>query len=344
MTNKDLTRKQKPLSPLQAMVQRSKVAPEISQAQSSELSSKPLSSSSVLPSVTGIDVSSENRIFTVDPQDICRWQFKDRPVNELGDLTALADDLKINGQIQPIILRANRSDSREKYELIVGERRWQAAKLAKIKLLAIIRPLLDNEAAILQASENDMRKDISDFAKSLSYQRLLDANIITPKDIEFKLNKSQSYIRNMLSFSRLDSELVTAFGDLSFLSARTAYEIVRWQEKGEAFKANLIKHAAVIRDENFGEKQLAKLMAPLVGNPEKSLPTQTNTEDSKFRNYQEVAATDGRHIFTWRNDSNGNRSISFPKDVRAMLDFEKLERAIVENVIAQFKQLLEDSK
>src|SRR5262249_28150879 len=144
-------------------------------------------------------IDNENLIQQIDPCNICRWRYKDRPDNELGNIDELAADLKQNGQIQPIILRQNTSGTSEDYELIIGERRWRAAKLAHIKLKAMVWSLSDKESAILQAAENEKRKDISDYAKGISYKRLIDEKIVTVKDLEIQLNKSQSYIRNVLS-------------------------------------------------------------------------------------------------------------------------------------------------
>ena len=97
----------------------------------------------------------EDEIITLPTDKIVKWKFKDRPENELGDIKSLADDLVNIGQQQPCIVRPIAA-GKEKglFELIVGERRWQAAKLAGVELRVIIKELSDSQAALIQSTEN----------------------------------------------------------------------------------------------------------------------------------------------------------------------------------------------
>ena len=207
--------------------------------------------------------------------------------------------------------------------------------MADIALKVIVSELSDKEAAILQASENENRLDISDYAKSLSYKRLIDSKIITAKDLENQLNKSQSYIRNILSFSRLAPSLIDAIGDMANISARTAYELVLWQERGEEYLAALIALAPRIRLGKMGAKQLEAMM------------TKTRDASNPINNpgaHQEIITPDGRHIFTWRSDSNGNKIISFPKAIRSKINFTQLQQAVTKNIQEQLLNLIETNQ
>lgn len=112
-------------------------------------------------------------ILQIDPQDAQNWQFNDRPSNELGDIESLAEEFKQIGQQLPCIARPSR-DPQYKYEIIAGELRWHAAKLAEVKLKIIVRELTDTEAAIVQTSENLKRKSLSDYASGVSYAKLTE--------------------------------------------------------------------------------------------------------------------------------------------------------------------------
>ena len=175
-------------------------------------------------------------IHSILPEAIFRWEYKDRPENELGDIESLAKEMKEIGQQQPCIVRP--LPEPEKYELIVGERRWRAALKAKIPLKAVIQDIDDNAAAIIQAAENDSRKDLSEYAKGMSLSRLILNNVIKQKDLEMRLGKSKQEISRLLSFSRIEPAVSDAIGDMSSVSSRTAYEISRLSKK----ETNMLKH------------------------------------------------------------------------------------------------------
>jgi len=276
------------------------------------------------------NLATNNRevIGQIDPQQCFLWEYKDRPESELGNITELAEDIKQNGQLQPGIVRLHSSAQlSKKYEIIIGERRWRACLLTNKKFNAIVKDISDTEAAIYQSIENDQRVDLSDYAKGQNYKKLIDAKILTPKDLTVKLQKSQSYIRNLLSFSRISKELIDAIGDLTKVSARTAYELVRLEEKGEPYKNILLQLGPKIAKAEIGAKKINKLVNKFI--------VSTNTIDDAAT---EVKTPDGRHIFTWRKDSNGQKSIGFPKNIRELVNFQELEQAMTSNILTQLKR------
>ncbi len=99
--------------------------------------------------------------------------------------------MKTNGQAQPCLVRPISHSPVFDYELIVGERRWRAAKIAEIDLLVMVDNLTDGQAAAIQIAENSNRKDLSDFSKGMNYSRLIDNGILTQKDLEQVLGKNK---------------------------------------------------------------------------------------------------------------------------------------------------------
>lgn len=307
----------RPLTPLQALTLQTQ-------------NDNPLSFD-VLPS------NEQEVVHSVDPSIISNWSYHDRPENELGDLDELARDMLENGQIQPCIVRlaTTMPTSKYKYELIVGERRWRAALKTGMNLKIIIRPLDDHNAAILQAGENDQRQDLSEYAKGMSYAKLIEADILSRDDLLTKLNKSKSSIRNLLSFARIDNEIKTAIADLSKLSAATAYEIARLAEKGPLYKEALITIAPTIRGSNISDKRLNTLVQTWVN--------QQNTERPIVapitKTAHEITSKDGRHIFTWRNNLRGTRFIAFPKNISQHINFKELEELLITNIEKQLSRI-----
>jgi ParB family chromosome partitioning protein len=282
--------------------------------------------------------ANENEVVhSVDPSIINNWSYHDRPDNELGDLDELARDMLEHGQIQPCIVRlaATTPPSQFKYELIVGERRWRAALKANIKLKIIIRNLDNHSAAILQAGENDQRQDLSEYAKGMSYAKLIEAGILARDDLLTKLNKSKSTIRNLLAFARIDADIKSAIVDLSKLSAATAYEITRIAEKGPLYKDALLAIAPLLRGNNISDKRLANLVQSWINQQKAEFSTATPT----IKSAHEITSKDGRHIFTWRNNSRGTRFIAFPKNISPHINFKELEELLITNIEKQLSRI-----
>src|SRR5690606_5211288 len=85
----------------------------------------------------------------------------------------------------------------EKYELVVGERRFRAAKLIKLKEVpAIIKELTDQQMMELAILENLQREDLTPIEEAEAYQRLMEALNLTQEQLAFRLGKSRPYIAN----------------------------------------------------------------------------------------------------------------------------------------------------
>ena len=110
------------------------------------------------------------QIIDIDPRDCTRWKFADRSSFEFGDTNLLAEDIKRNGQIEPVFVRELKN-SKFKYEVIAGSRRLQACLNANLPLKAIITDISDIKAAITQIKENE-NLAISDYSKGISYVKL----------------------------------------------------------------------------------------------------------------------------------------------------------------------------
>lgn len=275
--------------------------------------------------------SSNNLVLKVDPKQICNWELHDRSSYELGDLEALANDLKTNGQQQPCLVRPAPSSISDtyKYELIAGERRWRAALQANITLDVIVRVMDDQEAAFCQISENAHRQDICEYSKGMNYSRLIAKGIITAKDLELKLGLSQTHISRLLSFNSISQKIWDAIGDATKISARTASEMRTLQNKGPQYEEALIYLAPKIRTGRIGEKGLKQ-----------EIEAYLNGIQLNLNSAEEIKNAAGRHLFTWRKDTNNNISISFPKDIRLLIDKERLGQLIKEGIETMINERL----
>ena len=266
-----------------------------------------------------------NVIYEIDPYTIHRWSGKDRPENELGDIEDLAKSFKQIGQQVPCIVRPSKEHPGE-YELIVGECRWHAAKLAQTVLKTIVHELDDRMAALIQAVENEKRNDISEYAKGMSYAKKIEDGVLTQKDLIDILGISKQQVSRLLSFRKIPLPLFEAISDFRKVSARTAEELSRLASKGEKYVEALIIFAPRIKEGKFGWNRMSKEVDKIVNPPE-----------MKIKSNQKVFSKDGRHLFTWRLDNNAAPSIHFPKDVIQLLNSEKID---FDEITQEFKECI----
>ena len=84
------------------------------------------------------------QIIEINPRDCTRWKYADRSHFEFGNTGSLSEDIKENGQVEPVIVRPL-LNSEYKYEIIAGSRRFQACFNAGLMLKAVIRDVSDEE-------------------------------------------------------------------------------------------------------------------------------------------------------------------------------------------------------
>lgn len=268
-------------------------------------------------------------VLEISPSEITNWIYHDRPENELGDIESLANEFKEIGQLQPCIVRPYDSkDSEFKYELIVGERRWRAALLANLSLKVYIRNISDSEAAIIQASENSNRKDLSDYARGISYSKLIDDGIVTAKQLSQSLNISKQQLSRLLSFSKIPTEIIDAIQDLSKLSARTAEQIKQISNKGEEYIQAIIGCADRLRTGTFGYEQLERFVDKII-----------NKTSNNIKRSDKLYSRDGIHLFTLKNSDKPSPTLHFNKDIVSLLEKKKVD---LRNVAYKISQVLEE--
>ena len=132
-----------------------------------------------------------------------RLSFNDEGIFEL------AQSIRENGLIQPIVVRNNDGDN--VYEIVAGERRYRACMLAGITMVpAIVMEASDNQSAQLALIENIQREDLSAIEEAKAYQVIIRNNEYTQEEFAKKVGKSQSTIANKLRLLELPNEIQEA--------------------------------------------------------------------------------------------------------------------------------------
>lgn len=140
-----------------------------------------------------------------------------------AELNDLAASIKEKGVLQPILLRAV-SGRPYMYEIVAGERRYRASKLAGLaEIPALVKTLSDENAMEIALIENVQRENLNPIEEAAAYKNLMDKCGYELADVSRLIGKSESYIRNLMRLSTLPAsvqELVEQ-GDLSASHART---------------------------------------------------------------------------------------------------------------------------
>ena len=127
-----------------------------------------------------------------------------RKVFEINALSDLAASLRRSGVIQPVVVRR----AGQGYQLIVGERRWRAAKLAGLeKIPAVIREATDAESLELALIENLLREDLNPIEQAEAYQKLLAQFAWTQEELAERVGKYRSSIANCLRLLKLPESI-----------------------------------------------------------------------------------------------------------------------------------------
>ncbi|MCL5116807.1 MAG: ParB/RepB/Spo0J family partition protein [Firmicutes bacterium] len=120
------------------------------------------------------------------------------------ELTELADSIRTHGVIQPVLLRATEGG----YQLIAGERRVRAARVAGLSSIpAVVKEFTDREAIELALVENLQRSDLNPLEESQAYNRLIEEFNWTQEEIGARVGKSRSHIANYLRLLQLESDI-----------------------------------------------------------------------------------------------------------------------------------------
>ena len=136
--------------------------------------------------------------------DIDPSPFQPRQRFEAGPLEELARSLRAGGVLQPVIVRR----MGDRYELVAGERRLRASKMAGLERIpALLRTLSDQEALEVSLLENVQREDLNSIEQARAYQRLSSEFALTQEEIADRTGKDRTTIANLLRLLRLPKEV-----------------------------------------------------------------------------------------------------------------------------------------
>lgn len=185
-------------------------------------------------------------------------------------LQELADSIKQFGLLQPILVQ----DRKTYYEIIAGERRWRAAKLAGLKEVpVIIRDYTDQEIVEISLIENIQREDLNPIEEALAYKRLLTEFNLKQDEVAERVSKSRTAVTNSMRLLKLCDKVQQMIID-DMISSGHARALISIENPEEQYNI-----AQKIFDEKLSVRDVEKLVKNL-NKPEK--PKKEKEEDKSL--------------------------------------------------------------
>jgi len=167
------------------------------------------------------EIGSEDELRRLPIDLLQRSPYQPRTNFEPESLQELADSIKLQGVVQPIVVRP--LSKNEKFEIIAGERRWRASQLAGLhEVPAIVRKMDDQAAMCLALIENIQREDLNPMEQARAMSRLMQEFNMTHELVADAVGRSRSTVSNLLRLLELDDRVkpMLESGDLEMGHAR----------------------------------------------------------------------------------------------------------------------------
>ena len=207
----------------------------------------------------GLDSMIPEKIKSTDPvmidiQKVEPNREQPRKSFDEDSLLELADSIKQFGILQPLLVQ----DKKEYYEIIAGERRWRAAKLAKLsEVPVIIKEITDQEIVEISLIENIQRENLNPIEEAIAYKRLLEEFNLKQDEVAERVSKSRTAVTNSMRLLKLSDQVQQMVID-DMLTTGHARALLSIEDKDKQYSA-----AQKIFDEKLSVRETEKLVKKL---------------------------------------------------------------------------------
>ena len=236
-------------------------------------------------------------------------------------LLELSESIKQFGILQPLLV-SNKGDY---YEIIAGERRWRAAKLAGLKEVpVIIKEFNDQQVVEISLIENIQREDLNPIEEAMAYRRLIDEFKLKQDSIAERVSKSRTAVTNSLRLLKLDDRVQQRLID-EMISAGHARAILAIPDKEKQASV-----AMKVFDEKLSVRETEKLVKHIVEPPKKKSEKPVNmAEDAIYESLEEkMKGIIGTRVFIHRKKNN-----------KGKIEIEYYSRDELERIIELFESI-----
>ncbi len=255
--------------------------------------------------LSGIDSmeSSSAEYFQCDIDLIQPNRFQPRIRFSENELNDLCQSIKEQGIIQPLLVRKHEDG----YELVAGERRLRASKLAGLSQLpVIVRDISDVELLEISIVENIQREDLNPMEEADAYHRLMSEFSLTQDNVSNRVGKSRSAVANFLRLRQLPGQIQTTIkdGSLSMGHARALLGLKTPAKQNAAWKSVISKKLSV--------RETESLVKRLQNENVKPKKKTTHTDDIYFQDLaDDLSRQFGTRVKIIRKGKKGKVEIDF---------------------------------
>ncbi|MBD5464855.1 MAG: ParB/RepB/Spo0J family partition protein [Lachnospiraceae bacterium] len=208
---------------------------------------------------------------------------RDQPRKKFDEdaLLELSESIKQFGLLQPILVQ----DKKDHYEIIAGERRWRASKLAGLKEVpVIIKDLTDQEIVEISLIENIQREDLNPIEEALAYKRLLNEFHLKQDEVAERVSKSRTAVTNSMRLLKLSEDVQQMVID-EMISTGHARALLAIEDLEKQYV-----YAQKIFDEKLSVRETEKLMKNL-DKPVKQKKEKSKNLDFIYQDIEEQLKT-----------------------------------------------------
>ena len=230
-------------------------------------------------------------------------------------LMELAESIRQFGLLQPILVQ----DKKDHYEIIAGERRWRAAKIAGLKEIpVIIKELTDQEVVEISLIENIQRENLNPIEEAQAYKRLLTEFNLKQDEVAERVSKSRTAVTNSMRLLKLCDEVQQMVVN-EMLTTGHARALLAIEDAEEQYRI-----AQKVFDEKLSVREVEKLVKSL-NKPEKPKKKENKSLTAIYQNLEEkLKESLGRKVsISSKENGNGKIEIEFygHEDLDRLMEF-----------------------
>lgn len=223
---------------------------------------------------------------------------RDQPRKKFDEdaLQELSESIKQYGILQPLLV----SDKEDYYEIVAGERRWRAAKMAGLKEVpVVVKEFSTQEIVEISLIENIQREDLNPVEEAMAYKRLMEEFHLKQDEIAERVSKSRTAVTNSMRLLKLDSRVQQMMVD-EMISAGHARAILAIADTEKQYNV-----AMKVFDEKLSVRETEKLVKNVLMPTKKKKTASDSTEDAIYESLEEkMKNITGTRVFIHRKKNN----------------------------------------
>jgi ParB family chromosome partitioning protein len=234
-------------------------------------------------------------------------------------LAELADSIRAQGVIQPIVVRAIAERGGKVYEIIAGERRWRASRLAGLTDVPVVLRTVDDRTVVAMALiENIQREDLNPLEEAQSLQRLIDEFDLTHAQAAEAVGRSRAAVSNLLRLLELPPEIRVLVETRALEMGHARALLTLTPQAAVALARQAAEHGWSVREVEHRVQQLGAGQVPQGATTKKAKPAKARPQADIATLERELSETLGTKVNVLHGRGNKGRLVIHYSDLDAL--------------------------